>query len=78
MAFSTETISGNATVLSIELDGEAIYTSEPLQPGEVVETFELEKELPAGSYEALAVTTIMGEDGEPQLVSRVPVTIAVK
>ena len=24
------------------------------------------------------VTTIMGEDGEPQLVSRVPVTIAVK
>ena len=75
--YVNNTTSGNAVVLSITVDGEAIYTSELLQPGESIEGFVLETPLAAGSYVAMAVTSIYDEAGERLFSSSVPVTLNV-
>ena len=48
-----------------------------LKPGEALEDIVLEKPLPAGSHQAIAVTTVYDKDGAPALTTRVPVTINV-
>ena len=63
--------------LASRSDGEAIYTSGALKPGEALEDIVLEKPLPAGSHQAIAVTTVYDKDGAPVLTTRVPVTINV-
>ena len=75
--YSNSDLSGNAATLTLVLDGEEIYKSEALKPGEVIESITLAKPLAPGAYDALAVTTVYDESGEVQLTSRVPVTLNV-
>ena len=70
-------ISGNAVTLSLVLDGETLYTSGALKPGEVIDSIQLGKPLEAGTYRAMAVTTVYDANGEVQLTNRVPVTLNV-
>ena len=48
-----------------------------LKPGDVIDSITLEKPLEAGTYQAMAVTTVYDDKGEAQLTSRVPVTLNV-
>ena len=43
----------------------------------LVHSITLDKPLEAGTYQALAVTTVYDDKGEAQLTSRVPVTLNV-
>ena len=70
-------ISGNPVTLSLELDGEVLYVSDTLKPGETLEGLTLRRPLEPGEYKALAVTTIYGPDNEPLFTNRVPVTLKV-
>ena len=70
-------ISENAVVFSLELDGETLYTSEKLKPGERIEGATLSRALEAGSYDAVAVTTVYSANGERLSGSRVPVVLNV-
>ena len=76
-AYTNNTISGNAVVLSIQLDGEELYASAPLQPGESLPAFELSRALDAGEYEAVAVASVYDADGSFVSSTRVPVKIQV-
>ena len=76
-SYTNDSISGNAVVLSILLDGEEIYRSEQLQPGESLQGFALSRALEAGSYEAVAVMRVCDAEGETVSSTRVPVTIQV-
>lgn len=75
--YANSDLSGNEATIQLLLDGEAIYTSGALKPGEALEDIVLEKPLPAGSHQAIAVTTVYDKDGAPVLTTRVPVTINV-
>ena len=75
--YANSDLSGNAATLSLQLDGEEIYKSDALKPGEVIDSITLSKPLEPGTYQAMAVTTVDDADGEVQLVSRVPVTLNV-
>ena len=75
--YANSALSGNAATLSLVLDGETIYTSGALKPGEVIESVTLDKPLAPGAYQAIAVTTVYDDNGEVQLTSRVPVTLNV-
>ena len=75
--YANNDISGNSVVLTLQLEGETIYTSDALKPGQTLETITLNKALEAGEYEALAVTTITDEAGEVLFANRVPVTLRV-
>ncbi len=70
--------SGNEVILSIELDGEEIYRSASLLPGEMLENFQFDRVLESGKYEAVAVTRIYDEAGELRSTTRMPVVINVK
>ena len=70
-------LSGNSATISLTLDGETLYTSKALKPGEALESITLEKPLAPGAYKALAVSTVYDKSGEKQLVTRVPVTLNV-
>ena len=76
-AYTNDTISGNAVVLSIQLDGEAIYTSALLQPGETLPGFELNRVLEAGEYSAVVVESVSDAEGAIVFSTRVPVTVKV-
>ena len=76
-SYTNGTLSGNAVELSIELDGVEIYRSELLEPGDSLAEIALSEPLTAGTHEAVAVTTVYGDDGEAQFASRVPVLIEV-
>ena len=75
--YANSDLSGNAATLSLVLDGEEIFKSAALKPGETLETITLDKKLEPGAYKALAVTTVYDEAGEAQLTTRVPVTLNV-
>ena len=75
--YTNDTISGNAVVLSIELDGEEIYRSEPLKPGEDLTEFALARALEPGRYAAVAVMGVYDADGAFVSSTRVPVEISV-
>ena len=59
------------------LNDETIFTSPVMKPGESLDSFTLEKPLAAGTYEALAVTTVTDAKGEKLFANRVPVTLNV-
>ena len=75
--YDNAAISAQPVVLSLQLDGETIYTSDTLKPGEGIEQITLEKPLAPGSYQAVAVTTIYNKKGEVEFANRVPVTLNV-
>ena len=59
------------------LGEEEIYRSENIAPGESVEEIVLSAPLAAGSYDAVAVTTVCDAEGNVQFTSRVPVVLEV-
>ena len=75
--YDNTAISRNPVVLSLQLDGETIFASEALNPGETLEEITLDKPLEPGTYQAVAVTSIYDADGELQFANRVPVTLNV-
>ena len=76
-SYTNDSISGNAVVLSILLDGEEFYRSAQIQPGESVEGIALNRALSAGSYPAVAVMSVYDAEGAVVSATRVPVTIQV-
>ena len=72
--YTNNTISGNAVIISLELDGEALYRSEALKPGEALAEFDLDRPLEAGEYAAVAIATVYS-NGEAVSATRVPVSI---
>ena len=74
--YSNSDISGNPIALSLVLDGAEIYSAK-LQPGESLDGITLNAPVAAGTYQAMAVTTVADADGEDQLTTRVPVTLHV-
>ena len=76
-SYTNDSISGNAVVLSILLDGEELYRSAQIQPGESVEGIALNRALSAGSYPAMAVMSVYDAEGAVVSATRVPVTIQV-
>ena len=70
-------ISENSVVFSLELDGEALYTSDKLKPGESIDGATLSRALEPGDYDAIAVTTVYSASGERLSGSRVPVVLKV-
>ena len=75
--YANSDLSGNAAMIELVLDGEKLYSSGPLKPGETIEGIVLDKPLAPGSYEATVVTTVYDADGAQQFSSRVPVTVNV-
>ena len=75
--YVNSTISGNTVVLSITMDGEELFRSEPIAPGESLESIALNRALAAGRYEAVAVTTVQDADGSVQFATRMPVVLEV-
>ena len=65
-------------MLELRLDGETIYTSDTLKPGDSIDQITLDKPLSAGQYDAMAVTNVYDDDGEVQFTHRVPVTLNVQ
>ena len=76
-SYPNDSISGNAVVLSILLDGEELYRSAQIQPGESVEGIALNRALSTGSYPAMAVMSVYDAEGAVVSATRVPVTIQV-
>ena len=76
-SYTNDSISGNAVVLSILLDGEELYRSAQIQPGESVEGIALNRALSTGSYPAMAVMSVYDAEGAVVSATRVPVTIQV-
>ena len=74
--YTNSDISGNPIALSLVLDGAEIYSAK-LQPGESLDGITLNAPVAAGTYQAMAVTTVADADGEDQLTTRVPVTLHV-
>ena len=64
-------------MVSLEVNGENIYTSQLLQPGESLEGIVLDAPLAAGSYEAVSITSIYDENGECLFTNRIPIAINV-
>ena len=67
--------SANNVVFTLEVDGEVIYTSEPIAPGESVSSIQLEAPLAPGNYEAMAIQTAYAADGASLTAVRIPITI---
>lgn len=76
-SYTNRTVSGNTVVLSLSVDGEELYRSEPLAPGEGIEQVELSRPLAPGTYAAEAVTRVLDAQGVEQIASRVVVTLEV-
>lgn len=66
---------GLQAVCTLKLDGEALFVSEKLAPGENIESFELTKELAQGTYEAEFTVELYREDGSVSTRTILPVTI---
>ncbi|MBQ3575003.1 MAG: hypothetical protein IJA26_05005, partial [Clostridia bacterium] len=75
--YINNTLSGNAVVITITLDGAEIYKSEALEPGAALNSFTLADALSAGSYEAIVATSVYDANGEYMSSTRVPVGIVV-
>jgi hypothetical protein len=75
--YTNDAISGNAVVLSIQIDGETVYTSAVLQPGDTLESIELTTALAAGEYAGVAVISVSDAEGAAVSSTRVPLTIQV-
>ena len=67
--------SANDVVFSLEVDGEVIYTSGVIAPGESVAQIQLDAPLAPGNYEAMAVQTAYAADGTALTAIRIPITL---
>lgn len=76
--YDNTAISAKDVVLSLRMDDEVLYTSDTLKPGESIDAITLNRALTSGQYDAIAVTSVYGDDGELQFTNRVPVTLNVK
>ena len=75
--YANNALSGNDVVITLEMDGEELFRSAALKPGEALDTFELNRVLEAGEYEAVAIASVY-RDGESVSATRVPVEIIAK
>ena len=76
--FTNMAISGHDVVLEIVLDGQVLYTSQPIAPGESIDTIALNVPLASGTYDAMALTKTYGADGSYQSGTRTPITLIVE
>ena len=67
--------SANSVVFELRVDDAAIYTSEPIAPGESITSIQLDTPLEPGNYEATAVQTAYAADGTYLSAVRIPVTL---
>ena len=67
--------SGNDVVFSLEVDGEVIYASDPIAPGESLQSIQLDTPLAPGNYEAIATQTTYGPDGTYLSAVRIPIAL---
>ena len=77
-SFTNAALSGHEVVLQILLNGEAVYTSEPLAPGASIEEIELTRALEKGEYDAVAVAATYDADGNYASGTRTPITLKVE
>ena len=75
--YANNALSGNDVVITLEMDGEELFRSAALKPGETLDTFELNRALEVGEYEAVAIASVY-RDGESVSATRVPVKIIAK
>ena len=76
--FENTAISSNPVVLRLESEGQTVYTSQPLAPGQVIDSLTLNTPLSQGIHTGMAVSSITDENGELLYANRVPVTIEVE
>ena len=69
--------SANAMVFELLVDGAAVYTSEPLEPGEELTSIQLAAALEPGNYEAVAVQSARDAEGNALSSVRVPVEMLI-
>lgn len=69
--------SGNAMVLEIEMDGETIFVSDAIAPGESLESIALEAALSSGNHAAIAIQKTYDAGGVYLSGVRIPVTLIV-
>lgn len=69
--------SGNAMVLEIEMDGETIFVSDAIAPGESLESIALEAALSSGNHAAIAIQKTYDAGGIYLSGVRIPVTLIV-
>ena len=75
--YDNTAISSNPVTLSLVMDGQTIYTSGDVKPGESIDQITLDAPLAPGTYQAMAVTSIYDAEGNLQFANRVPVTLNV-
>ena len=75
--YDNTAISSNPVVLQLQVDGQTVYTSQPIQPGSSVEQVTLTAPLAPGSYDGIAVSSVYDDQGELLFANRVPVSVNV-
>ena len=65
-------------VLKLLVDGQTVYTSRPIQPGESFDEITLDTPVAPGTYTGMAVTYVYDDQGEVQFANRVPITVEAK
>lgn len=76
--YANRTESGNTVQLRLMMEDDVLYLSEPIAPGESMDTITLSKEMPVGEYRITAVTAIGDGQGNDLFAYRVPVTLIVE
>lgn len=76
--FTNMAISGHDVVLEIILDDQVLYTSQPIAPGESIDTIVLNAPLATGTYDAMVFTKTYAADGSYQSGTRTPITLIVE
>ena len=78
VALANDVQSAGSFTMELVLDGETIYTSEAIAPGEKLEAITLEQPLAPGQYEAIIEIKKYDDDGNYIFGQRQPVTITVE
>ena len=76
--YDNTAISSNPVVLKLLVDGQTVYTSRPIQPGESFDEITLDTPVAPGTYTGMAVTYVYDDQGEVQFANRVPITVEAK
>ena len=76
--FTNMAISGHDVVLEIIMDDQVLYTSQPIAPGESIDTIVLNAPLATGTYDAMVFTKTYAADGSYQSGTRTPITLIVE
>ena len=65
-------------VCTLKLNGETLFVSDKMAPGESIDGFELSEELAQGTYEAEFTVELCREDGSVATRTILPVTVEVE